>query len=88
MSEKMIAKEELIGILSEIHDQLEKLDNVLESNISSTRQNCQNEYAVKIANCGERIATLETRVAYFPEISSADDAKRNRPTSLKLELGY
>lgn len=88
MSGKVIAKEELICMLSEIYDQLEELENVIGLSISATRKNMQTDHSAKLVHCEQRISTIETHSA-ISEASVEENVKnnRNRRKSMKPELG-
>ncbi|MFE8695700.1 hypothetical protein ACFYKT_04905 [Cytobacillus sp. FJAT-53684] len=90
MNEKLIAKEELLNMLTEISDQLEDLENILEKNLSKVRQAVQNDHSEKMVNCEERITALEKQTSMDLEADEAIGIKSqsNRPKTMKLELGF
>ncbi|WP_313798530.1 hypothetical protein [Cytobacillus sp.] len=90
MDKKIIAKEELLSMLTEISDQLEELEGILETSLSKARQNVRDEYTAKMNNCGEKITALEKEAAnLLKEKEGLGQASQlHRPNSMKLELGY
>lgn len=77
-------KEMLFMMLTEINDQLEELEGVLESSFSDHRNNCFNEELGKIASLNENISILEKKVqrAVLEEFSASMTHKK-----LNFELG-
>lgn len=90
MDKKIIAKEELLSMLTDISDQLEELEGILETSLSKARQNVRNEYTAKINDCGEKITALENEAAnILKENEGLGHASQlHRANSMKLELGY
>ncbi|KOP83202.1 hypothetical protein ACFFHH_08090 [Cytobacillus solani] len=90
MDKKIIAKEELLSMLTEISDQLEELEGILETSLSKARQNVQSEYTAKIIACEEQLTALENETANTLKENEAlaNASKLHRPNSMKLELGY
>jgi hypothetical protein len=90
MDKKIIAKEELLSMLSEISDQLEELEGILETSLSKARQNVRSEYTAKIADCGEKVTALENETALLLKANEGlgTSSQLHRPNSMKLELGY
>lgn len=90
MDKKIIAKEELLSMLTEISDQLEELEGILETSLSKARQNVRNDYSAKIIACEEKMTALENEAANTLKENEehGNPGKLHRPTSMKLELGY
>ncbi|MBG9546549.1 hypothetical protein ACOSZF_02400 [Cytobacillus firmus] len=87
MQGKMVEKEELLAMLSEIFDQLEELESVLESNLSGLRQDWYYEQSEKIEACESRLEVIEEDMsAIKSEADSIESAKRS--ARMKLELGF
>lgn len=77
-------------MLTEINDQLEELENVLESNLSALRQNWYDEQTDKITACGNKLEAIENELAAFSETKSeaARNGAANSTKSMQLELGF
>ncbi|KON87272.1 hypothetical protein AF332_10865 [Sporosarcina globispora] len=90
MQGKMVEKKELLAMLSEIYDQLEELENVLESNMAGLRQNWYYEQSEKIEVCGDRLEAIEEEItAISAQKSEADKIESTkRSAGMKLELGF
>ncbi|KAB2338285.1 hypothetical protein F7731_01600 [Cytobacillus depressus] len=90
MNEKVNAKEDLINMLSEIHNQLEKLETVLDSNFANIREQWKDDYSDQLSRCSNQLHLLETENAFQNVNSQIDEQKERfqRPTSIKLELGF
>lgn len=88
MGEKLIVKEELICMLTDIYDQLEELENVIEINLSTTREKLHVDYSARLIDCEDKIISLEVQSANF-EASGKDNVKNNKNyrKSMKPELG-
>lgn len=87
MTNNRIPKEELLEKLTEIYDQLEELEKVIDTNLSEHRKNMISEQSAKMMKCYNQISNLENdyngRFSFF---------KRSRKTRLhsnvKLKLGF
>ncbi|MEH7125260.1 hypothetical protein V7122_15575 [Bacillus sp. JJ1532] len=90
MKKNVKAKEELINMLSEIYNQLEELETVLDSNFSGIRNELQINCSDQISACTKSMEALETEAAYYQAKSGKADVKENfhRQPSIKLEIGY
>jgi exodeoxyribonuclease VII small subunit len=87
MQGKIVEKRELLAMLTEIYDQLEELESVLESNLSGLRQNWYEDQTDKITVCGNKLETIENELTAFSETKSeTDNAKGSK--SMQLELGF
>lgn len=84
------AKEELISRLTEIYNQLEELENTLDTSFSDMRNNMQMDAAEQISNCTNRIKHLEAEALYYEIKNQKMDTKEGpqRQPSIKLEFGY
>jgi hypothetical protein len=84
-------KEKLLSMLTEIHDQLEELELVLEASFSDHRNNLNNEKLNKISASAQRLSIIEKDLEIFNSISS-DAAAGSNPNhvtrALKLEMGF
>lgn len=90
MQGKVVEKEELLLMLTEIYDQLEELESVLESNLSGLRQNWYEEQTEKMAACGNKLTAMEEVMAFSETKSIETDKNGNakRAKSMQLELGF
>ncbi|MBN8200241.1 MULTISPECIES: hypothetical protein [Bacillaceae] len=87
MQGKMVEKDELLAMLTEIYDQLEELENVLESNLSGLRQDWYYEQTEKLEVCESRLEAIEVDMTVIKsEADNIEDAKRS--AGMKLELGF
>lgn len=84
-------KEMLLSMLTEVYDQLEELEQVLEASFSDLRHNLNNEELDKISTTEIRISKLEKEIdnisPSFDE--TGKETKRSSVSSaLKLEMGF
>ncbi|WP_264738375.1 hypothetical protein [Cytobacillus firmus] len=87
MQGKMVEKDELLAMLTEIYDQLEELENVLESNLSGLRQDWYYEQSEKLEVCESRLEAIEEDMTVIrSEADNIENAKRS--AGMKLELGF
>ncbi|KAF0818764.1 MULTISPECIES: hypothetical protein [unclassified Cytobacillus] len=87
MQGKTVEKEELLAMLSDIYDQLEELENVLESNLSGLRQDWYYEQSENIEACESRLEAIEEDMTVImSEAENIESAKRS--ARMKLELGF
>jgi len=85
----MIAREELIGMLSQIYDKLDEAEQLLESNISS-KENWQLHYSAKLISINERISAFEIEKFLLTEFNVAENNEKRLepPKGMKLKLGF
>lgn len=90
MKKNTNAKEELVNMLSEIYQQLEELENVLDANFSGIRHQLDDQYSHVLKSCDIRMELLETEIAMRQVIEGKSEDKDifQRTPSIKLELGY
>ncbi|MBS4190996.1 hypothetical protein KHA94_12475 [Bacillus sp. FJAT-49705] len=90
MNEKIMPKEELINMLTEIYDQLEELEDAIESTFSNARQKWQDDCTIKMRHCSEVIHSLEMKTANLYDLNGKLDKKgtHHHPAGIKLELGF
>ncbi len=88
MDVNSIEREEMISKLTEIYHQLEKVESLLDSNISQ-KTNWQFSYSTKIREINHRISELEQKEVYLDNTCSTHKIKViEQPQKLKLKLGY
>lgn len=88
MNVNSIDREEVITKLTEIYFQLEKVENLLDSNISK-KMNWQFRYSAKLRKISHRISELELKKANSDNTRAADKTKGiEQPKKMKLKLGY
>ncbi|MBY0122628.1 hypothetical protein [Bacillus sp. S/N-304-OC-R1] len=89
MKKNTNAKEELVNMLSEIYQQLEELENVLDSNFSSIRNHWQDQYTDQLSVCDSKLDLLEREtMRQVNGNKPADKETFQRSPGIKLELGY
>ena len=89
MKKNNSAKEELVNMLSEIYQQLEELENALDSSFSGIRKQWHDENTDQLSACKERIDRLESEAILHNAAGKAADRDGfQRQGSMKLELGY
>lgn len=91
MTIPMSEKEKMLTMLTEIYDQLEELESVLEASFSGQRLQITSEEQEKLTVTLHRLSDIEGRSANMSPISHEDILNTNLgavPTSLKLELGF
>lgn len=89
MKERLIAKEEIVNMLSDIYHQLEEVESKIDSSFSSIRQGMQDEYSDKIAVCSAQLNILDGKMSSYNhrETSLTREGAQRQP-SIKLELMY
>ncbi len=77
-------------MLSEIYNQLEELETVLDSNFAGIRNQLQINCSEQISTCTNSMEALDLEAAYYQAKSGKADEKDafHRQPSIKLELGY
>ncbi|GLB57952.1 hypothetical protein [Cytobacillus sp. NCCP-133] len=90
MEDRIVEKKELLAMLTEIYDQLEELESVLESNLTGLRQNWHDEQTGKIVACEKKLQTIENELTAFSETQSETEREKNaqKTKSMQLELGF
>lgn len=89
MKETKIKKEDILGLLSDINNDLEELDTVIESNVYQFRRDLYEAHSTRMENCGIKMEILEMKVEQaIHTLEETVKKYKNRHTPLKLELGY
>ncbi|MBO0958192.1 hypothetical protein J1P26_00480 [Neobacillus sp. MM2021_6] len=84
MNKPLSEKEKLLSMLTEIYDQLEELESVLEASFSDLRINLNREQQEKISAPAQRLSDMEYKIA-----NDLPESNLNQiPKPLKLELGF
>ena len=84
MNKPLSEKEKLLTMLTEIYDQLEELESVLETSFSDHRIILNREQQEKISAPVQRLSDMEYKIA-----NDLPDSNLNQiPKPLKLELGF
>jgi len=83
METSVIRREELIDMLEEINQQLEKLELSMLSSISKHHDEWQKNQEYRMERCGKKLDSLETKISSIEEQNN-----HHKPTSLRLELSY
>jgi predicted RNA-binding protein len=89
MIENKNPQEKLLAMLTEIYDQLEELEEVLEHSLSDLRGNLYQKQSTQLNFCEEKITDIEE--AYRNEMNVTKNVIENQPNhkkTLKLELGF
>jgi hypothetical protein len=87
MNKPMSEKEKLISMLTEIYDQLEGLESVLETTFSDLRTNLNKNELNKINVPEQRISKLD-KLFSFTKDTPQDFNHLPTSSSLKLEMGF
>lgn len=91
MNMSLPEKEMLLSMLTEVYDQLEELEQVLEASFSDLRHNLNNQELNKISSTEIRLSKLEKEIEKInPDPKETEtDMNRNPVTrALKLEMGF
>ena len=91
MTIPMSEKEKMLTMLTEIYDQLEELESVLEASFSDQRLHITSEEQEKLTVTLHHLSDIEGRSANMNPMSHEDILNTNLgtvPASLKLELGF
>jgi hypothetical protein len=90
MNPSLPEKEMLLSMLTEIFDQLEELEIVLETSFSDLRIQMNNEELKKFSAPVQKLDNLEKELDRFQTTSdqAAVDHSNSVKRALKLELGY
>lgn len=87
MTNNQIPKEELLEKLTEIYDQLEELEKVIDKNLSEHRKKMINEQTAKMMECNHQISKLENK--YIGRFSFFKRSRKTRiHSNVKLKLGF
>lgn len=91
MNQSFTEKERLLMALTDIYDQLEELESVLEGSFSDLRIRLNVEEQAKITNSTENISILENKLnkmIVFDEGLAANSRIPQSPNVLQLEMGF
>ncbi|MDN3016744.1 hypothetical protein PH210_11110 [Paenibacillus sp. BSR1-1] len=91
MNKPMSEKEKLVSMLTDIYDQLEELDSVLEASFSDLRISLNKEEQSKINDSALKLSFIENKIdqvnlAFFE--NSLESSKNPAAKRLELELGF
>lgn len=89
MIENQKPQEKLLTMLTEIYDQLEELEAVLENSLTDLRGNLYQQHSASMTLSEEKLNCIEQ--AYNDEFfvnQIKSDNYQNRKQALKLELGF
>lgn len=91
MEKSLSEKEKLLSTLTEIYDQLEELELVLEASFSDLRLSLDQKELEKLKVHEQRLSVIEKEFENLSNLS-AEDVTNSNPIqvtrSLKLELGF
>ncbi|MDQ0197549.1 hypothetical protein [Neobacillus ginsengisoli] len=91
MKKSLSEKEKLLSTLTEIYDQLEELELVLEASFSDLRLSLDQKELEKLKVHEQRLSVIEKEFENLSKFS-AEDVTNSNPIqvtrSLKLELGF
>lgn len=87
MNKSLPEKEKLLSMLTEVYDQLEELELVLEASFSDLRHSLNYDELNKIITTELRLSNIEKEL---DKINQDDTGKNSTPVtrSLKLEMGF
>ncbi|MDM5331263.1 hypothetical protein [Neobacillus sp. CF12] len=85
MNSSLPEKEKLLSMLTEIYDQLEELEIVLEASFSDLRMQMNNEEQQKLTAPVQRLSKLEKEL---DRINPATENSNSVTRALKLEMGF
>ncbi|WP_411254577.1 hypothetical protein [Neobacillus niacini] len=90
MNSSLPEKEKLLSMLTEIYDQLEELEIVLEASFSDHRRQMNHEEQKKLLEPVHRLSMLEMELDKIHPPSHGSAAGQNSPITraLKLEMGF
>lgn len=91
MKNSLSEKERLLTTLTEIYDQLEELELVLEASFSDLRLSLNKEELIKLKVNEQRLSVVEMELEQINLFASGDDLGSNPKQvsrNLKLELGF
>ncbi|MDQ1145294.1 hypothetical protein QE429_002121 [Bacillus sp. SORGH_AS 510] len=92
MNKPRSEKEKLLTMLTEIYDQLEELESVLEASFSDLRSNLNRQEQEKLTKPMQKLTVIENKLEDQNGLQMETDVygEKNNPvaTPLKLELGF
>lgn len=91
MNKPLSDKETLISMLTEIYDQLEELEVVLEASFSDLRKSLDKDEQAKLISSKQKLLGLEQcidKVSTFSNLEIAATNPNQVLRALKLELGF
>ncbi|WP_026573239.1 hypothetical protein [Bacillus sp. UNC438CL73TsuS30] len=90
MNKPMSEKEMLLTMLTDIYDQLEELESVLEASFSDLRNSLVEDEHNKLTMPKQKLSAIEEEMGnLFPDTCNHTDLKQNHVSGrLKLELGF
>jgi hypothetical protein len=90
MNSSLPEKEKLLSMLTEIYDQLEELEIVLEASFSDLRIQMNNEELNKLSAPVQRLSKLEEELDKLNPTTNKVNVEQNNSVtkSLKLEMGF
>jgi hypothetical protein len=90
MNKPQSEKEKLLTMLTEIYDQLEELESVLEASFSDLRFNLNRQEQEKLTKPMQKLTVIELEVQNGLQLGTDEYGEKNNPVanSLKLELGF
>jgi hypothetical protein len=91
MYQSSAEKERLLLALTDIYDQLEELESVLEGSFSDLRIRLKEEEQAKISDTAKKISVLDNKLEKIISFGEgmADGSRLSQSTNvLQLELGY
>jgi VIT1/CCC1 family predicted Fe2+/Mn2+ transporter len=81
-------KEKLLSMLTDIYDQLEDLELVLEASFSDLRNKLNDEELSKISKSENRLSNIEKNLERTNVHSGEHEAPNQVARKLKLEMGF
>jgi hypothetical protein len=89
MNSSLPEKEKLLSMLTEIYDQLEELEVVLEASFSDLRVRMNHEELKKLSAPQQRLTKLEKQLERgFPSKEEEERDPSSLTRALKLEMGF
>jgi exoribonuclease R len=91
MNKPLSEKEKLVTMLTEIYDQLEELELVLEASFSDLRISLNKEEQDKIKISEQKLSVIDQIIGEFCSISNEEvtsSSSNQKSRSLQLELGF
>jgi VIT1/CCC1 family predicted Fe2+/Mn2+ transporter len=81
-------KEKLLSMLTDIYDQLEDLELVLEATFSDLRNRLNDEELSKISKSEDRLSTIEKNIERINKQFEEQESPNQVARKLKLEMGF
>ncbi|MGG3469611.1 hypothetical protein ABES02_19280 [Neobacillus pocheonensis] len=91
MNKPLSEKEKLLSMLTEIYDQLEELESVLEASFSDLRISLNKDVQNKITNSAQTLSFLENKIDHVNLTifeNSLESNKKQAAKRLELEMGF